>query len=221
MSPSGAVVCLSGGLDSTTLLFAMLREFEQVRAIAFDYGQRHRCELRAAHLVAQAAGVPLITVEMPQLGTLFSGSALTDTTVDVPHGHYSDESMKQTVVPNRNMIFLSIAAGYAISQRARVVAFGGHSGDHTIYPDCRPEFVSALKEAIRIADWHSVELIAPFANLSKSEICKLGKGLHVPFSLTWSCYEGAEHHCGKCGTCVERIEAFQLAEIPDPTVYRS
>jgi 7-cyano-7-deazaguanine synthase len=139
--------------------------------------------------------------------------------VPVPHGHYAAENMKQTVVPNRNMIMLAVAAGWAISEKADRVAYGAHAGDHTIYPDCRPEFAAALGKAIGLADWHHLDLHCPFIKLSKTDIVRLGAQLHVDFAQTWSCYEGGELHCRRCGTCVERKEAFERAGVIDPTKY--
>lgn len=213
------VLCLSGGMDSTTLLYDLRSQGRSVTALGFDYGQRHSRELRAAESVARAADISFEIVQLKDLARLFQGSALTDRSVAVPHGHYTDATMKSTVVPNRNMIFLSIAAGHAMAQGIRTVAFAAHAGDHTIYPDCRPEFISALGSAIQLADWHPAELIAPFMHLSKTEICRRGAQLKVPFELTWSCYEGGDLHCGQCGTCIERREAFAEAGVEDPTQY--
>lgn len=213
------VLCLSGGLDSTTLLFELLSQGWSVDTLAFEYGQRHRRELDAAHAVARVAGVSCKTVDLSPLGVVLGGSALTDHSIAVPHGHYSDDSMKLTVVPNRNMIFLSVAAGYAMSLGAQAVAFAAHSDDRSTYPDCRPEFVQELGKAIALAHWVPVELQAPYLTVSKGEICSRGKELGVPYELTWSCYEGGERHCGRCGTCMARREAFAFAAIVDPTQY--
>ncbi|MFM9146691.1 MAG: 7-cyano-7-deazaguanine synthase, partial [Verrucomicrobiota bacterium] len=139
--------------------------------------------------------------------------------VKVPEGHYEEESMKATVVPNRNMLLISVATAWAVSLRAESVAYGAHGGDHAIYPDCRPEFAEALDRAVRLADWHEVRLERPFVKMDKAAIVRRGAELDVPFSLTWSCYVGGERHCGKCGTCVERKEAFRLARVTDPTDY--
>ena len=129
--------------------------------------------------------------------------------------------MKATVVPNRNMIMLAVAGGWAIANKADRLAYGAHTGDHAIYPDCRPEFVRTMREALRLADWHQLELITPFVGLSKAEIVKRGAELGVDFASTWSCYEGGEIHCGACGTCFERREAFEQAGVADPTEYAS
>jgi len=206
-------------MDSATLLYDFQAQGLAVSGIAFNYGQRHQKEIVAAQAVAVAAGVGCEVVQIPDMARLFGRNALTDRTVSVPHGHYTDSTMKTTVVPNRNMIFISIAAAHAMANGIGKVAFAAHSGDHTIYPDCRPEFIKALGAAIQLADWHPAELIAPFMNLSKTEICRRGAQLNVPFGLTWSCYEGGERHCGACGTCAERREAFIEAGVEDPTEY--
>ncbi len=150
---------------------------------------------------------------------MLGGSSLTDPAVDVPLGHYEAENMKATIVPNRNMVFLAVATAWAISQKAQYIAYAAHSGDHAIYPDCRPEFADAMAQAIKLADWHPVELLRPFVSKTKAEIVKLGQELGVPYQWTWSCYQGGSVHCGACGTCIERREAFALAGVPDPTEY--
>jgi len=137
----------------------------------------------------------------------------------VPAGHYTNETMKLTVVPNRNMIMLSVAIGWAVSGKADAVAYAAHAGDHTIYPDCRPAFIEAIRQAAALCDWHRVELLTPFVGKTKRDIVRLGAELDVPFGQTWSCYVGGEVHCGRCGTCVERREAFKSAGVDDPTVY--
>ncbi len=155
------------------------------------------------------------------LQPLLAGSSLTSADVQVPLGHYAEESMKATVVPNRNMIMLAIAAGWAISTKADGVAYAAHGGDHAIYPDCRPEFADAVDAALRLADWHEMRLLRPFVSLTKAQLVAKGIELGVPFADTWSCYQGGDQHCGECGTCIERREAFHLAGVPDPTSYRA
>lgn len=215
-----AVVIFSGGMDSTTLLYSLLADGVHCRALSIDYGQRHRIELSYARKTALALGVEFEIADMRQVGrTLLGGSSLTSET-PVPHGHYAADSMKATVVPNRNMILLSLAIGWAVATKSEAVAYGAHAGDHTIYPDCRPEFAAAMARAARLADWHPVELIRPFITMTKAEIVTLGSTIGVPYQETWSCYEGDALHCGLCGTCVERIEAFKDAGVPDPTIYR-
>ena len=213
------VVVFSGGLDSTVLLYHLLALGDEVLAISFDYGQRHRRELLHAQTIAAKLGVEWEIADVSRISPLLAGSSQTSSTIPVPHGHYADETMKQTVVPNRNMIMIAVAGGWALSRRFDRVAYGAHTGDHTIYPDCRPEFVEALRRALSLADWHTIDLFCPFLDLTKAEIVARGASLGADFASTWSCYEGGETHCGLCGTCNERREAFALAAVPDPTVY--
>lgn len=213
------VAIYSGGMDSTVLLFHLRSQGYDVSALSVDYGQRHRKELDSARSICRMVGIPHEVADLRGIAHLLKGNSLIGSEVEVPEGHYAEESMKATVVPNRNMIMLSVAIGYAISLGAQFVAYGAHSGDHTIYPDCRPEFAAALNTAALLADWHQVELLRPFVRLTKAEIVKRGAELNIPFELTWSCYKGGERHCGLCGTCVERAEAFSLAGLQDPTDY--
>lgn len=215
------VVVLSGGLDSTVLLHKVVEEVgtEQVLAISVLYGQRHRRELKHAQHAATRIGVRHEVLDLTALAPALRGSALTSEDVAVPHGHYADESMKATVVPNRNMLLLAVAGSYAIANGARCLAYGAHAGDHAIYPDCRPEFVNVMASAFGLADWSPLELYAPFIFQKKEDIVREGARLGVPMETTWSCYEGGDKHCGQCGTCVERIEAFTLAGVQDRTVY--
>lgn len=213
-----AVVLLSGGLDSAVLLAHLRSEGWETLALSCDYGQRHRRELFSARSLASHYGIRHETADLRALAHLLT-SSLTTSEIAVPHGHYTAENMKSTVVPNRNMILAAVAAGWAISQKASAVAYAAHSGDHTIYPDCREEFAQALDQALRLCDWSEMRLLRPFTGTTKTDLVRLGSKLGVPFGLTWSCYEGGDKHCGRCGTCVERIEAFQLAGVPDPTSY--
>lgn len=215
------VVLLSGGMDSTVAL-AHVRDIggEVAAAVSIDYSQRHRRELDAAALVARFYGVEHVVVRVDIPGGL-AGSALTDPGVQVPHGHYADESMRATVVPNRNAIMANIAAGIGISRGAQTVVLGVHAGDHPIYPDCRPGFVDALRALLHVANEPAVDVYAPFVTQTKTEIAALGARLAAPLHLTWSCYEGEMEHCGACGTCVERAEAFRDAGLADPTAYRA
>jgi 7-cyano-7-deazaguanine synthase len=220
-----AVAVLSGGLDSTVMAYSLRAERYELAAISFDYGQRHRKELEFAERVSGDLGAPwtLIDLHAAGLTSLLSGSALTDEAVAVPDGHYADESMRITVVPNRNAIMLSIACALAVTRDAEAVAFGAHTGDHFIYPDCRPEFVRAFASMVNLAvkGLATIDILAPFLEMTKADIVKLGADLHVPFERTWSCYKGGALHCGTCGTCHERREAFALAHVVDPTVYES
>jgi len=219
-----AVVLLSGGIDSSTLLY-VLKERYEVYPITILYGQKHSKELDAAEAIATAAGVyeRWKAVFLPQLAQILP-SSLTDPNIPVPEGHYADENMKSTVVPNRNMILLSIAGGYAQSIGAKYVAYAPHKGDHPIYPDCRPVFIEAVGKAIKLGTgWENegVQLLTPFNSYTKADIVAAGDLLNVPFEKTWSCYKGGKVHCGHCGTCVERAEAFKLALVDDPTEYEA
>ncbi len=219
MVPAMNVVVLhSGGMDSTVLLHHLLEEGNAVRGFGVDYGQRHRRELQAAETLCRRLGVDWQLAAITASEPLFDRSALTGP-AEIPEGHYTDESMKQTVVPNRNMILLALAIGQAINLGYEAVAYAAHAGDHTIYPDCRPAFADAMANAAGLCDFRPVRLLRPFIDLTKADIVRRGAALGVPFELTWSCYQGGQAHCGRCGTCVERREAFALAGIPDPTVY--
>lgn len=214
------VVCLSGGLDSTVLLMHHLAAGDQVHAISFDYGQRHRRELKAAEAVADSYSVPLTVVRVDLAAV--STSALTGHG-DIPHGHYEHDSMKQTVVPSRNSTFVCIASALALSQGFDAVSIAAHAGDHAIYPDCRPVWIDAMAQAVRLGNWDAerFQLLAPFATMSKADIVRLGAQIGAPFGLTWSCYEGGTIHCGCCGTCVERREAFEIAGVQDQRIFRA
>jgi 7-cyano-7-deazaguanine synthase len=216
-----AIVLLSGGMDSTALLGGMIGIGYRVDALAVDYGQRHHRELRAARNVAAHYGTRFDVADLSGLSRLLTGSALTDQSVPVPEGHYADESMRSTVVPNRNAILIMIAAGVAAARGAQYVATAVHAGDHPVYPDCRPEFLHAADEAAAAgtAGHGDVHVVAPFIAMTKTDIARTGAADGVPFHLTWSCYQGGAVHCGRCGTCTERIEAFERAGLTDPTEY--
>ena len=215
------VIMLSGGIDSTTLAYYLKDKKHDLHALSFYYGQKHHKEILVAEEMAKILQIPFKLVDIRNVGKLLK-SSLTSKKEKVPEGHYAEKVMKSTVVPNRNMIMLSIAAGYAKSIKATTVAFAAHAGDHFIYPDCRPDFVTNMRLALASSFGYEKpfpELIAPFIALDKVDIVRLGTMLKVPFGLTWSCYKGLEKHCGKCGTCVERKEAFKLAGIKDLTEY--
>ena len=214
-----AIVLFSGGLDSTVLATQMKREAKEIRLISIDYGQRHAKELDYSQKIGDYLDISHEILKLPQLGQILGGSSLTDKSLTLPKGHYAEESMKSTVVPNRNMILLALAGGHALSLGFDTIAYAAHAGDHTIYPDCRPEFADAMDSAFGLADWKELQLYRPYVEMTKSELVSLGKKLNAPLHLTWSCYAGGEIHCGKCGTCVERKEAFELAKIHDPTKY--
>ena len=213
------VVVLSGGMDSSVLLAHHLSIGDVVRAVSINYGQRHVRELVSAKRICEKLNVPHKIAQLESLADILPGSSQTDRSVEVPEGHYAEESMKMTVVPNRNMILIAVAVGHAIAHKFDYVSYAAHAGDHAIYPDCRPEFYLKLNDVIQIADWHPVKLIAPFGRMTKTDIVRQGSSIGFDFSQTWSCYKGGADHCGKCGTCVERREAFQLAGVPDPTIY--
>ena len=219
MKQSKTVLIYSGGIDSTVLLYDLLNSGYDVKALSVNYGQRHGKELDCAKSLCKQLNVEHHVADLTALNPLLSGSSLTSPHVQVPEGHYEDESMKATVVPNRNMILLSIATGWAMSTGASSVSYAAHSGDRAIYPDCREEFADAMNGVMEIAGWDKVSLNRPFSSLAKADIVKLGDELDVPFEQTWSCYKGGQVHCGVCGTCVERREAFQLAGVTDPTIY--
>jgi 7-cyano-7-deazaguanine synthase len=218
-----AVVVLSGGLDSTTLAYWLHAHAARVTLLSADYGQRHRKELEFARATADALAVRHRIVDLTSVGRMMSGSALTDLAVDVPDGHYTDASMAVTVVPHRNALLLDVAVCLATVLGADTVAYGAHGGDHTVYPDCRPGFVDAYGQMARLAGEGTLpvgfSVLAPFLTLTKAEIVGLAEELGVPFASTWSCYRGGDLHCGTCGTCVERREAFAVAGVPDPTRY--
>lgn len=214
------VVIMSGGLDSTTLLYWVIKEGYEPHVLSFDYGQRHRKELDFAEKTCGKLKVHHKIVDLRSVGELLQGSALTSEAVEVPEEHYTHESQKATVVPNRNAIMLNIAVGYAISIGADKVFYAAHYNDRAIYPDCRWEFVESQNITAKLAnDAPRLEIVAPFVHKTKAEIVRLGAGLGVPFNETWSCYKGGERPCGVCGTCRERIEAFQLNRLKDPLKY--
>lgn len=208
------VIIYSGGMDSYTLLNQAIGNGEEVYALSFDYGQRHKRELTYAKTETIKLGIPHKIVDIRGVNELLQGSALTSSSVAVPEGHYAEPSMKQTVVPNRNMIMLSMAIGYAVSIGAPVVRFGAHAGDHAIYPDCRKEFVDALNVVAAIANYQPVRVEVPFIELDKGDIAILGREMGLDYSRTWTCYKGEEEPCGKCGACVERAEAMEKAGLP-------
>ncbi|TKA92041.1 7-cyano-7-deazaguanine synthase QueC [Halopseudomonas bauzanensis] len=216
-----ALLICSGGFDSVTLAYRLAAEQSLGTLLTFDYGQRHRKEIDAARLAAERLAVPHLIMDIGHIGRQLSGSALTDD-IAVPHGHYSEENMKVTVVPNRNAIMLTIAFGVAATRGHDTVALAVHGGDHFIYPDCRPDFIRLFSEMQTKAldGVAEVALLAPYVATDKTEIARDAARYAVPVGDTWSCYEGGELHCGRCGTCVERIEAMALAGMADPTRYQ-
>jgi len=233
------VLSLSGGMDSATLLLNYLARGFLIESVSFNYGQRHNKEIsQALYLVAFLNSVRFPgpnnwrrinhkVIDISGVRKLLVGSALTSSQVDVPLGHYEEPTMKMTVVPNRNCIFLSLLAAYAISKGSAVLAFGAHSGDHAIYPDCREEFVRAMQNVVSVGNYSSPQIEAPFLRFNKGEI--LSEGLRLCselrispaefYSRTWTCYNGRDKACGKCGSCTERLEAFQFCGMKDPLEY--
>jgi 7-cyano-7-deazaguanine synthase len=216
--PNKVVVIYSGGMDSFTVLHKAVQAGHDVYALSFNYGQRHVKELQCAAQVCQELGIKHKIVDISAINQLLAGSSLTDN-IDIPEGHYAADNMKSTVVPNRNMILLSLAVGYAVSIGANQVYYGAHSGDHFIYPDCRPEFVQKMHDVCQIANYEPVDIISPYLAKTKIEILADGLAMGLDYSKTWTCYNGREKACGKCGSCQERLEAFTLNHTTDPLPY--
>lgn len=217
------VVCLlSGGMDSSTLAYWLKSQGRLAALLSFDYGQRHRRELEAATTIALTLDTPHYRIKV-DAGDLFAGSALTDDRISVPSGHYAAPVMEKTVLHGRNAWMLALAFSVAACNGWDAVAIAAHSGDHYIYPDCRPGFLDQFEqmENLALGEWADVRLYAPFHDKTKTDLVRLGHSLSVPFEHTWSCYCGGQIHCGECGTCVERREAFEQSGIADPTVYHA
>ena len=215
------VVLVSGGMDSVTALYDAAEEHSIVGTLSFDYGSKHNhCEIPFAKVHADQLGASHEVIELGFVNELFE-SDLLKSGGDIPDGHYAELTMKQTVVPFRNGIMLSIASGFAESREAEGLVIAAHSGDHAIYPDCREPFMKAMGDAMRLGTYAEVELLRPFIAMDKAAIARRGVELGIDFAQTWSCYKGGEIHCGCCGTCIERREAFILAGLDDPTVYEA
>jgi len=215
------VIIYSGGMDSTVALYQQVKEngAENVFAVSFNYGSKHNdAEYERAKATTEKLGVEHIRIDMLFISELFD-SDLLKSGGDIPEGHYADESMKRTVVPFRNGIMLSIAAGIAESKGCDQVVIGNHHGDHAIYPDCREGFILHMSKAMALGTYNETKVLSPFCHLRKEDIAQIGQQLGVDWQLTYSCYKGKEDHCGVCGTCTERIEAFKIAGIEDPTTY--
>ena len=212
-----SVIIVSGGMDSTTLLYDHRDEI--ALAISFDYGSNHNArEIPYAEMHCKRLGIEHITIPLDFMHKYFRSSLLEGADA-IPEGHYAAENMKSTVVPFRNGIMLAIAAGVAESRNLTKLLIANHGGDHTIYPDCRPEFISAMDSATNAGTYVGVRVVAPYTNITKGDIARIGKKLGIDYAETWSCYKGGEKHCGKCGTCVERKEALADAGIEDRTEY--
>lgn len=209
-----ALIVLSGGMDSTTMLYDYRDSI--ALAVNFNYGANHNArEAECARYNCGKLGVELVEIDLSFMGRYFESSLLSGAEA-IPEGDYRDENMKSTVVPFRNGIMLAVATGLAESRGLKAVMIANHGGDHAIYPDCRPEFISSMGRAIADGTYEHLELLAPYTSISKGEIALRGKRLGVDYSLTYSCYKGGEKHCGKCGTCVERAEALKYAGITLP-----
>lgn len=214
-----SVIVVSGGMDSITLLYDKKEEI--ALAVTFDYGSKHNArEIAWAKVHCGRLGIRHIVIKLDFMQKYFTSSLL-EGGDEIPEGHYADENMKSTVVPFRNGIMLSVAAGIAESNGLKKILIANHGGDHTIYPDCRPEFIGAMDRAIANGTYEDVRIDAPYTNITKADIAKIGKRIGIDYSETWSCYKGGERHCGKCGTCIERKEAMALAGIDDRTEYES
>ncbi len=212
-----SILILSGGVDSTTLLYDYQERI--ALAVTFDYGSKHNArEIPFARLHCQRLGIEHLVIPLAFMAQYFSSSLLQGGEA-IPEGHYAEENMKSTVVPFRNGIMLSVAVGLAESRGLKHVMMANHAGDHTIYPDCRPEFVDAFSEAARTGTFPGITLVSPYTHLTKGQIAARGRQLGIDYSETWSCYKGGAIHCGRCGTCVERHEAMLEAGIDDPTEY--
>ena len=214
-----SVIVLSGGMDSVTLL----HEYKDriALAVSFDYGSNHNArEIDCAKAQCKLLGIEHIVIPLDFFGRYFRSSLL-EGADKIPEGNYDEENMKSTVVPFRNGIMLSIACGLAESRGLTHTLIANHGGDHAIYPDCRPGFVKAMSEAMKEGTYDGVDIIAAYTDISKADIARRGAALGIDYSLTYGCYKGGEKHCGRCGTCRERAEAFRTAGIPDPTSYES
>ncbi len=219
MTQKDSVIIYSGGLDSTTLLY---EEQESIAlAVTFDYGSNHAArEIACARHHCALLGIEHLVIELGFMGQYFESSLLSGAEA-IPDGNYDDSNMHSTVVPFRNGIMLSIACGLAESRGLKRVLIANHGGDHAIYPDCRPEFIGAMDAAMQAGTYEGVTLVAPYTDISKADIVRRGARLGIDYGETYSCYRGGEHHCGTCGTCTERREAFLEAGIPDPTQYET
>ncbi len=213
------MVLVSGGMDSVTALYEAYGQYDVAGAVSFHYGSKHNDrEIPYAAYHAQRLGVPHRVIRLDFVGELFE-SDLLKKGGEIPKGHYEEQTMKKTVVPFRNGIMLSVSAGFAESVEAGGLVIAAHAGDHAIYPDCREDFMKAMGDAMRLGTYAEVRLIRPFISITKADIVVRGHQLGIDYARTWSCYVGGETHCGECGTCVERREAFLVAGIADPTSY--
>lgn len=212
-----SLIVVSGGMDSVTMMYEYAEQI--ALAVSFDYGSNHNAkEIECAKLHCERLGIRHLIIPLGFMGQYFKSSLLEGAEA-IPEGHYTSENMKSTVVPFRNGIMLSVACGLAESNGLKKVLIANHGGDHTIYPDCRPEFINAMSSAMTLGTDTEVEIFAPYTNITKSDIARHGKALNLNYAETWSCYKGGNKHCGKCGTCIERMEALAEAGIEDTTEY--
>ena len=217
MNHKDSLIIVSGGMDSITLLYDCKDSI--ALAVSFDYGSNHNArEIPFARLHCRRLGIRHVVIPLEFMHTYFKSSLLEGADA-IPEGHYADDNMKSTVVPFRNGIMLAIAVGMAESNGLKRVLIANHGGDHAIYPDCRPDFIAAIDSAAKAGTYVNVSVVAPYTNISKTDIAKRGKALGIDYAETWSCYKGGDTHCGKCGTCVERKEALADAGIKDNTAY--
>jgi len=220
-TPIKVLVLVSGGMDSITALYHAAEAYQVVGAVSFKYGSKHsEQEVPFARRHCQALDIPHQVIHLDFVDQLFE-SDLLQSGSEIPDGHYEEVNMKQTVVPFRNGIMLSVAAGYAESIHAEGLVIAAHAGDHAIYPDCREDFMKAMADAIRSGTYAEIRVLRPFIAMTKGQIATRGHALGIDFAQTWSCYKGGQVHCGTCGTCVERREAFMLAGLHDPTEYEN
>lgn len=216
------LIVLSGGIDSVTALYKILNEHPSalIETVSFDYGSKHNAqEYRAVEVISARLQITNTRIDIGFINDLFK-SDLLSSGGEIPEGHYAASNMERTIVPFRNGIMLSIAAGFAESIGCRTLVIGNHRGDSYVYPDCRHEFIHPMGEAIRYGTQKQIRLLSPFCYLTKTDIVRIGGDLGIPYELTYSCYKGGDIHCGKCGTCYERREAFRDSGVEDKTVYK-
>ncbi len=217
MDMKDSLIIVSGGMDSVTMMYEYADSI--ALAVSFDYGSNHNAkEIAFAKMHCERLSIRHLVIPLAFMGQYFKSSLLEGADA-IPEGHYTAENMKSTVVPFRNGIMLSVACGLAESNGLKKVLIANHGGDHTIYPDCRPEFIDSMSKAMTLGTDTAVEVFAPYTTITKSDIARHGKLLHINYAETWSCYKGGDKHCGKCGTCVERKEALRDAGIEDLTEY--
>ncbi|MBZ9538332.1 MULTISPECIES: 7-cyano-7-deazaguanine synthase QueC [Modicisalibacter] len=218
-TPARAVVIYSGGMDSYTVLHHALRRGYELHALSFHYGQRHARELDAARRVCEQLGITHQVVDIQAIHPLIDNSALTDADRTLPDGDYAEDNLTATVVPNRNMILLSLAIAKAVNIGAEVCFYGAHGGDHVLYPDCRPEFLQRMNDVAAIANFSPVTIEAPYLHAGKADILADGLAMGLDYAETWTCYQGGETACGECGSCRERLAAFAAHGRTDPLPY--